>query len=249
MQIDEYQYNLDLEEALKIQKGLLPQTSPHIEGFQVASCWKPAAEVSGDYYDVIKLNEYEYAICLADVSGKSMAAALLMSNLQAAVRALASADVSPKEMCEKLNRIMCSNIVDGRYIALIYCLLNVQTRLLRYSNAGHQAGLMLRSKGSVLKIVEGGTMVGLFRDWRYEENSLTIEAGDMLVLLTDGLIEATNEMNEEFGENGIISVWEANRKLNAEGLGGKIIECVSEFCNGSFLDDATMLIISLRDAT
>src|SRR5262249_9054855 len=120
----------DFEKAREIQLGLLPKQIPQIPGYEIAGSWEPMRAVGGDYFDVLKFNDSKLALCIADVVGKGMPAALLMSNLQAAVKAFASDSTAPRELCEKVNRVICSNISPGKFITFFYCLLDAEKKRL-----------------------------------------------------------------------------------------------------------------------
>jgi len=154
----------DARLAYDIQKGLLPKTLPEITGLEIAGSWHPAQLVSGDYYGVFPYSGNRVAICIADVARHVMAA-LLMANLQAAVKALGSEVCSPKDLCTEVNRLICSNIAPGKFITFFYGLLNAETRLLTYTNAGHNPPILLRRNGEVVRLSEGGALLGIFPDW------------------------------------------------------------------------------------
>jgi len=129
----------ELEEARRIQRKLLPANVPQLEGWEVAWSWQPASGVGGDCFDAISLAPARIALSIADVVGKGIPAALLMSNLQAAVRAFATGAMEPRDLCQKVNRILCGHIAEGRFISFCYCVLDADVGVLTYSNAGHYA--------------------------------------------------------------------------------------------------------------
>src|SRR5215203_1288274 len=135
--IREHQFQSELNEAREIQRGLMPRRMPHLPGFSLASAWQPAHDVSGDYLAAFKLNETHAALCVADVAGKGFPAALLMSNMQAALKSLASDHISPSELCARLNEIMCGNTPLRKFVTAFYSDLDVARRRLTYTNAGH----------------------------------------------------------------------------------------------------------------
>ena len=132
----------------QIQQELQPRSIPQLHGIQVAGAWQPASTVSGDYYDVLALDEHRLAICIGDVVGKGITAALLMANLQVAFRAFATADASPASVCGKLNAFMCGNVANGKFISFFYCIVDIRDRSLAYENAGrclgHSSGVPAR---------------------------------------------------------------------------------------------------------
>jgi FixJ family two-component response regulator len=236
----------ELEEARAIQRRLLPKQMPQISGFEISASWQPAHTVSGDYYDALKIDEGRVDFCIADVSGKGMPAALLMSNVQAAVKASASITTSPAEVCRKVNRVVCSNTADDRFITFFYCSLDGQSRRLVYTNAGHNPGILIRRDGTVERLATGGAVFGPFPDWEYTQEEVELDSGDRVFLFTDGITEVTNQKDEEFGEERLIELIAKNRELAAADLQSVVMKTVAEFSNYSFQDDATMIAISVE---
>src|SRR4051794_5009054 len=187
----------ELAEALKIQQRLLPQQVPQIEGWELAASWQPASGVGGDCFDTIRFGESRLALTIADVVGKGIPAALLMSNLQAAVRAFASEAVEPQALCHQVNRILCGNIAAGRFISFFYCVLDAATGILTYTNAGHYLPILVRADGAVERLGEGGPVLGVIPDADYGQAHVALGPGDRLVLFTDGLTEARDGADEE----------------------------------------------------
>jgi sigma-B regulation protein RsbU (phosphoserine phosphatase) len=142
----------ELIDARSIQQRLLPNEISQVEGCTIAAAWRPARTVSGDYYDVIKFDDGKAALCIADVSGKGMAAALLMSNVQGAVHAFASPTVSPSELCAKVNRIVTGSTGEDKFITFFYCVVDAERKKLVYTNAGHNAAMLARRDGSLTRL-------------------------------------------------------------------------------------------------
>ncbi len=236
----------ELEQAGEIQQGFLPREIPQLPGYEFAAAWQPAKVVSGDYFDVEKTGENQISMCIADVMGKGMPAALLMSNLQATVKAAAGAGVQPREVCSKVNRIICGNVTPGTFITLFYCSLDATCGRLVYTNAGHPAPILVRCDGSHIRLQAGGPPLGLFPESGYEQGELQFEPGDRLVLFTDGVTEAHNAVDEEFGEERLISVLKEYSSLAARGVQEKILQAVRNFSARGFEDDATLVVVSVR---
>ena len=234
----------EFEEAREIQGGLLPKEIPQIGGHEIFGSWQPASAVGGDYFDIVRFSHSSIALCIADVAGKGMPAALLMSNLQAAVKAFASEWMQPRDIAVKVNRVICSNISANRFITFFYCLYNARNRKLLYTNAGHNAPVLLRRDGSHARLREGGAVLGVFPRWNYEQNEIELATGDRLVLFTDGVTEARTSSGEEFGDERLIGLLVRNRHLRAEELQQKVMGAVANFSGGEFQDDATLIVMS-----
>jgi phosphoserine phosphatase RsbU/P len=228
-----------------VQRGFLPKQIPQMAGYEISGASFPARVVGGDYFDVHAFNENKLAMSIADVSGKGMSAALLMSNLQAALKATASEQVSPEELCGKVNRIICDNISRDRFITAFYGLLDGACNRLAFTNAGHNSPLLARQDGSCLRLGEGGVPLGLFPDWKYERGEVQLTPGDRLVLFTDGVTEASSPNGEEFGEAQLAAVLLENRHLNAGDLQARILAEVAKFSGGQFEDDATLVVVAV----
>jgi sigma-B regulation protein RsbU (phosphoserine phosphatase) len=235
----------ELTESQEIQEGLLPKELPTVDGFEIAVAWKPARTVGGDYFDVLKFNDRHTAICIADVAGKGMPAALLMSNMQAVLKSFASDTVMPGELCARVNTVMCDNIVAHRFITCFYGLLDTQTRKLMYSNAGHCPPMLIRN-GTCARLKEGGPVLGVFPDDRYLQDEVVLEVGDCLVLFTDGVTEARNGAGKEFGENRLHSLLTAVAKPRAGDVRDRIMAAVSKFSEGNVYDDATLVVLTVE---
>ncbi|MBI2150389.1 MAG: SpoIIE family protein phosphatase [Acidobacteria bacterium] len=233
----------EMHEARDIQRRLLPVELPHLSGRDIQAFWQPAGEVGGDYFDAIRLSPASAALCIADVAGKGLPAALLMSNMQASVRGFAQNTASPAEMCRQLNRIVLDTC-SGRFATLFYAVLDSAAGALRYTNAGHVPPILVRNDGAVLRLSEGGTVLGVFADAPYEEAQVTFETGDRLVLITDGITEAANESGEDFGEDRFIRLLVENRDLPAAELREVLLDALANFTGQGLQDDATLMIVS-----
>jgi sigma-B regulation protein RsbU (phosphoserine phosphatase) len=235
---------VELRAANEIQSHLLPREIPRVKGLDVACAWQPAHSVGGDYFDVLALSAGQIGVCLADVSGKGMTAALLMANLQALVRAFAPGAADPGALCRKINETLCGNVLPGKFVTLFYGVVDSATLTLRFENAGHCPPIVLRSNTTTL-LTEGGTVLGLIPQAQYAERSFFLQSGDCLLLTTDGVTEAANEADEEFGAERVAAAALAARGLGANGIRTRILEDVSHFCNGNFHDDASLIVITV----
>jgi phosphoserine phosphatase RsbU/P len=234
----------ELAEALRIQRKLLPAIMPQLDGWEIASSWQPAAGVGGDCFDALPFGPARLGLSIADVVGKGIPAALLMSNLQAAVRAFASDAVEPVDLCHQVNRILCGHIAEGRFISFFYCVLDADLGLLTYSNAGHYPPLLVRSNGAVDRLGAGGAVLGVFPDGEYEQGTVAIGPGDRLVMFTDGMTEARNTEDEEFGEERLTELAVAHRACSAPALQARLSDAVAAFTGGRFQDDATLIVMA-----
>lgn len=233
----------ELQRAEEIQRSLLPRQIPQVPGFEVAAAWLPARTVGGDYYDVLRLGGHRLGICIADVVGKGVSAALLMANVQAAVHAFAGDTESPARLCAKVNRLLSENIAAGKFVSFLYGVLDGDARTFQFCNGGHSCPI-LASGASVRTLDQGGAVLGVFPDWKYEDSTVELRTGDRLLLFTDGITEASDADGKEFEESGIAAFAQANRSLTARELNNRVLAKVTAFCNGQFQDDATLLVIA-----
>jgi sigma-B regulation protein RsbU (phosphoserine phosphatase) len=234
----------ELAEALRIQRKLLPSAMPQLEGWEVAASWQPASGVGGDCFDAISFGSTRLGLSIADVVGKGIPAALLMSNLQAAVRAFATGAAQPAELCHQVNRILCGHIAEGRFISFFYCLVDNDEATLTYANAGHYPPILVHADGSVERLATGGAVLGVFPDGGYEQGRVAIQSGDRLVLYTDGITEARSAADEEFGEPRLIDLVVANRACSAPSLQARLADAVASFSDSRFQDDATLIVMA-----
>jgi phosphoserine phosphatase RsbU/P len=232
----------ELQRAQEIQQALLPKQVPQIPGFDVAGLWQPARMVGGDYFDVLSLGDNKLGICIADVVGKGVSAALLMANVQAAVRAFAFDDQNPASLCTRLNRVLCDNIAEGKFVTFFYAVLDGSRRSLEYCNAGHLSPLLLNTR-TTTPLHQGGTVLGVFPQVQYQLGNVGMNPADRLVLFTDGVTEATAANGEEFGETRIANVARSSSEYVASAFNNQLLQTVSAFCAGQFHDDATLLTV------
>ena len=234
----------ELQQAREIQQSLVPKQIPQIPGFEIDAMWEPSRIVGGDYFDVIRLSGSKLGICIADVVGKSVSAALLMANVQASVRAFATAATSPAALCSRVNSVLCASIGSGKFVTFFYGVLDAASGIFEYTNAGHPAPILLRGGGDVQGLTNGGAVLGVFPDWQYRDSYLQFGSGDRLLLFTDGITEAARGEGEEFGEQRLIEgAQRAAEKSTAE-LKASLLEHVKQFCSDQLQDDATLIVIS-----
>ena len=249
------QQGREIEEAREIQQGFLPKEIPQLAGYDIAGAWQPARIVGGDYYDVLPLTALvspaqtlqpagdAIGICIADVAGKGLPAAMLMSNLQAAVRGLASPSLSPENLCSRLNSLICRNVAADRFITFFYAQLDGGARRLHYVNAGHNAPIVRHTDGSHDRLDSGGGVLGVFQMQSFAGGVFDLCPGDRIVLFTDGVTEARTPDGEEFGEARLLHVLAENRSAGADDLQKAILRAAGDFCAGEWHDDATVVAI------
>jgi phosphoserine phosphatase RsbU/P len=246
----------EIQDALVIQKGLLPTEIPQIRGYRISTAWQPARTVGGDYYDVLDFGAGSVGICIADVAGKGLPAAMLMSNLQAAVRGLASPALPPEQLCQRLDAVVRRNMAHDRFITLFYAQLDGPGRKLSYANAGHNAPIVVHSDGSCDHLRDGAGVLGAFESQSFIRGVQELLAGDRLVFFTDGITEASNPTafgdeagaaeEDEFGDKRLRELVTARRKDGAEELQAAIMQAVAEHCAGQWSDDATLIVIEVE---
>jgi sigma-B regulation protein RsbU (phosphoserine phosphatase) len=236
----------EIAEARAIQEGFLPKEIPQLAGYDIAGAWQSARVVSGDYFDVLPFDDDTRGLCIADVAGKGMPAALLMSNLQAAVRGLASSSLPPEQLCARLNALLCRNMASDRFVTLFYAQLDGPSRMLRYVSAGHNPPFVVRRDGSHERLSEGGGILGVFVGQSFSAGAVQLGSGDRLVLFTDGVTEACSDGGEEFGDGRLLEVIRENRGSSASEIQKKVLQAASEFSRGSRHDDATVLVVAVE---
>jgi phosphoserine phosphatase RsbU/P len=236
----------EFRKAREIQEALLPKKIPLVRGLEIAGVWQPTLAVGGDFYDIVKFSEGKVGVCIGDVVGKRISAALLMANLLASFRAFVSELVPPGVLVGKLNDVLCNNIAADKFITFWYCTIDVHKGTLSYAGAGHWPPILFRRSGEAIALKEGGTPLGIFPDQEYAITGVKLESGDQLVLYTDGLTEAMNSEGEEFGEARLIAFANRNLRLNASGLLETMAKEVTGFCGGNFQDDLTLVIVSVK---
>ena len=242
----ETQLNGELNEARELQENLLTNTSTRIDGLQIAIKWQPAKTVGGDYVAAFDLDAEHAAICLADVVGKGLPAALLMSNYQAALKSLAAEHPSPADVNTRLNDLLYSNIPLHKFVTSFYGVVNTQNRTLTFTNAGHNPPLLMRGSGECVRLEIGGSVLGAFPRIPFAEDQIELHDGDRLILFTDGLTEAVDANNEQFGEQRLIELLREHRNRSAEDLKEILFNAVEEFCTDAFRDDAALMVLEIE---
>lgn len=237
----------EVGEARSIQQGLLPKIIPQQPGYEIYGAWQPAQSIGGDYYDVLAFDEVTFGLCIADVAGKGLPAALLMSNLQAAVRGLASPALPPDGLCSRLNSLVCHNTGNDRFITFFYAQLDGPSRFLSYTNAGHNAPIVLHRDGSHERLDAGGGVLGVFPNQKFTTGTAQLSPGDRVIFFTDGVTEAAHASGEEFGEERLLQLLLQHQAEPAGSLQEKILAVAGEFSGGHWHDDATLLVLAVAE--
>lgn len=239
----------ELELASSIQANLFPSEMPRLTGYDVAARNRPARQCGGDYYDALPLapngDGARVLLCVADVSGKGLAASLLMSNTQATLRALIGRTPSLADMAAQASELLYASTSANKYVTAALVELAVESGTVRYVSAGHTDCLHLTAAGEANWLKSTGTPLGLLPPgFPFDEHCLTLEPGDCLALFSDGVPEAQNEAGDEFGEARLAEVVRASSSQSAEAIVGRVFEAIDTFAGGApQYDDITLMII------
>jgi serine phosphatase RsbU (regulator of sigma subunit)/predicted enzyme related to lactoylglutathione lyase len=237
----------ELEIAKEVQARLFPQKSPIIPSLDYAGICIQARQVGGDYYDFLDLGPQRLGLVIGDVVGKGIAAALLMANLQANLRSQCAIALDrPQDVLRAVNRLFCENTPVGGFATLFFAEFEQETGRLRYVNCGHLCGLILRGNDAVERLDATGTVLGLFEDWDCEMGERRICSGDTLALYTDGITEAFNNAEEEFGEERLVAALRKHGACCSRELLEAIVDEVRGFSPREQRDDITMIVAKCR---
>lgn len=235
----------ELAIAAEIQANLMPKLAPEIEGIAIAGWTRACEEVGGDFYDFIDLPYTNVGIAIGDVSGKGIPAALLMATARTALRVQAENVYAMREVIGRVNRALCRDTRPEEFATLFYGVLDARARVLTFVNAGHNFPLLFRGDG-VIPLKTGGVPVGLFPEATYKEEPVRLQAGDLLVLYTDGFTEVTDRSGEQFGEERLVQAIREHRHLDPEDLVRRLDVAVDGFeCDERYCDDRTMVVLKV----
>ena len=237
----------ELEIARQVQARLFPQIQPELRTVEYAGVCLQARQVGGDYFDFLNLGPQRLGLIIGDVSGKGIAAALLMANLQASLRSQsACAFDQPEALLRLVNRVFYDNTADNAFASLFFAEYDDGTRRMSYANCGHLSGLLLRRDGSVERLESTSTLLGLFKEWKCTMREQELSPGDILALYTDAITEASNERGEEFGEWCLIESLRQYRNLSCQALLTAIVNGVRRFSPQEQHDDITAIVAKFR---
>jgi phosphoserine phosphatase RsbU/P len=233
----------DLALARSIQLGLLPERPPTLAGFDIGVSHRPSLEVGGDYYDFIPLAPDTILTVVADVEGKGVGSAMVMANLQATLHALLAHLHSLERLVESLNDMILADTRGQKFMTMFLGLLDQPHRTLHYVNAGHVQPAVVRVNGEVEYLTEGGMVVGLFAGVRYQRGHVKLHRGDVVVFCTDGITEANNSSEEEFGTQRLVELVARERELPAQEIVQSVLTQVDLFSRGGTHEDDRVILV------
>lgn len=240
--------NNELEMARQIQLSILPQQTPRLEGLEIEARYLPMSSVAGDFYDFLVIDEKRLGILIADVSGHGLPSALIASMLQTALAAQVPNACHPAQVLSGLNQALLGKF-QSQYVTAAYLFVDLSKGTVKYAGAAHPPLLLWQSKtGRSAEYVENGLMLGPFLDSHYSETTLTLQHGDKIVLITDGVIEARNSSDQEFGMGGLREIVDSNHSLPANRLVDAVLEGLSGWSEDAIgagqSDDITLLALN-----
>jgi serine phosphatase RsbU (regulator of sigma subunit) len=240
---DKRRLDAELEIATQIQHRLFPAKIPVIESYDLSAFNRSCTEVGGDYFDVINVDG-GVGIAIADVSGKGIGAAMLMSNLQAMLQIRAGEFADPSELIECMNIDLISRMGEGQFITMFYLALNPEEGRIRYCNAGHNPPYLLRKNGDIVDLKVSGMPLGILPDLKYETSEIEIATGDVLLLYSDGITECMDGGDDMFGEDRLKEVLKQAAGGDAHGIRGAIFSAVDTFRQDEpYSDDMTLIVL------
>lgn len=239
----------ELQLARDIQQKLLPKNVPNIEGYELSAEMRPYYQVGGDFYDFIQTEDGCLAICLADVSGKSLPASMIMSTAQASLRALNSfAGLEPCDVITRLNRHLYQSTASNKFITMFYAMLDPKTHTLTYINCGHNHPIMVCNEGNVSYLGLGGMVLGMFPGAQYKVGEVKFNPGSELLIYTDGLSEVNSPTDEEYGDDRLVENFIKHRGCGTlEEEKEAIVKEVMDFSKNQMVDDLTVLMIRRKN--
>ncbi len=244
--IDKERMEKELALARGIQRSLLPETAPLVEGFDIAILNEPCYAVGGDYYDFLNLGPNTLLVVIADVEGKGVSSALVMSNLQATLRALVLHLHSLDEIAESLNRMILTDTRSQKYLSIFIGLIDIRRRGLHYINCGHVPPVIIRPGQNPVPLTEGGMVIGLFENARYQRGQTRLQKGDILVLCTDGITESMDTMQDEYGSERVIQCVTAAAEQKATEIISTLSADVARFSrHGTHVDDKVVIVVKV----
>ena len=236
--------------ATEIQRSLLPDAPPIVPGYDIAVINQMCYEVGGDYYDFLSLGPQSLLLVVADVEGKGVSSAMVMSNLQATLRALVMHLHSLEVLTLSLNDMICNDARSKKFLSIFLGLIDTRRNGLHYINGGHVPPLLINSEtGEYKRLEEGGTVIGLFPSAEYTRGSVRLKPGDILVCCTDGIIESMDPRDDEFGTERLAASIRKNRHRSAQEIVDSVLADVEEFSRGgTHVDDKVLMVLKVSDS-
>ncbi|HEV2861400.1 MAG TPA: SpoIIE family protein phosphatase [Pyrinomonadaceae bacterium] len=252
--VEEERLRRELAMAAEVQRRLFPERPPRSEAIELAGYCRPARQIGGDYYDFLAFGGGQTGVVVADVAGKGISAALLMSTLQACLRSQvagghpdASRAGALADLVSTLNRLLCRSTGPASYVTFFYAQFDERTSLLSYVNAGHNPPLLVRAGCAGERLERGGAVLGLFESCRYDEGAVALRSGDVFVGYTDGVVEALSVGGEEFGEGRLRECVASSSHLSAEVICDGVIARLDDWCADTPQhDDLTLVVLKMR---
>jgi sigma-B regulation protein RsbU (phosphoserine phosphatase) len=236
----------ELRLAIEIQTGLLPKEFPKIPGYDIKGMSLPAHSVGGDYYDFIMQDDDHLAVCLGDVAGKGLPAALVMSNMQATIRGQALVEHSPAHCLTLANRLLYHSTTSNKFATLFYGQLHKHSHEFYYANAGHNRPILFRQNGDIETLETAGVALSIVENENYQDDKIDFEPGDILLIYSDGITEAMNPGQEEFEEQRLRDIVLQHRNESAESIIAHIKDAVNAFVESSVQNDDMTLVVIKR---
>jgi sigma-B regulation protein RsbU (phosphoserine phosphatase) len=238
----------ELEIATEIQNRLFPAEIPQVKGYDISAFNRSCTEVGGDYFDIVRVGE-RIGVAIADVAGKGIGAAMLMSNLQAMLQIRSSETPDPGELLRKMNVDLIKRVGEGRFITLFYLTLDPGTGAVRYSNAGHNPPYLVRQNGEILELKASGMPLGILADIEYDNSETELAPGEVLLLYSDGMTECMNKDGDMFGEERLKEVLTQAASGDAHAIRGAIFSAADTFReNEPYSDDMTLIVLKRSGA-
>ena len=241
--VDKRRLEGDLTLARQVMKGLLPNKTPRLPGLDIAGAHETSREVGGDYYEFIELGDERWGVVIADVVGKGIAAALMVSAIRASIASLVGHELAVRAIMRRANRFFNESVGEGRYVTLFYAVLDVPHRRLLYANAGHVPPVLLRAGGAVELLDEGGVPLGLFESPRYVEGNAVLGSGDLLALYTDGVVETTDADDIPYGLDRLVATLQRFRDESARDICEEVMRDVRRHGSVARQDDSTLVVL------
>jgi sigma-B regulation protein RsbU (phosphoserine phosphatase) len=234
--------------ARNIQQSFLPAEDPNLPGFDISGINIPSEQVGGDYYDFIPIVENQIGVAIGDVAGKGIPAALIMASFRASLKAEIRNNYAIRTICFKVNNLLYESLERENYVTAVYGVLDIKNKVFTFSNAGHNPPILRKKEGKIRHLTEGGLALGVIQNSEYKERALNLKPGDVILFYTDGVTEAKNESEEEFGTKRLEKILVENPDLKAKELQDKIYQEVRGFTGTeSREDDLTMIIIKVLE--